>query len=169
MGERYGVVLGARYGDVLQWLPLMRPYCGPENASYSDFIWAIYAVTHIVYTLNDYGVYKLSPLWLPHEFEFLKKHLHTAINMDDPETAGEILESLKSFGLDRRHSLIKEGEEFILSRQNADGSWGEVGADDIYERYHPTVAAIDGLRRNAWRGLGLSIQSVRPILAPATR
>jgi hypothetical protein len=162
IGESYRVMLGANYTDVLKWLPSMRPYCGPENDS--DFIWSIYAVTHIVYTLNGYGVYNLSPCWLPQEFEFLKKHMHTAIDMDDPETVGEILDSLKSFGLAGRHSLIREGEEFILSRQNPDGSWGLQNADDIYELYHPTVAAIDGLRRNAWRGLGLSLQNVKPFL-----
>lgn len=162
IGESYGVILGARYADVLKWLPLMRPYCGPENDS--DFIWAIYAVTHVVYTLNGYGVYNLSPLWLPHEFEFLRKYFHQPIAMDDPETMGEILDSLKSFGLTSRHSLIRKGEEFILSRQNPDGSWGEVHANDIYERYHPTVAAIDGLRYNSWRGLGLSFESVKPFL-----
>lgn len=164
VGERYGVTLGARYAEVLRWLPSMRPYCGPENGFYPDFIWAIYAVTHIVYTLNGYGVHNLLPCWLPDEFEFLKKHLHQAIVMDDPETMGEILDSLKSFGLTSRHSLIRQGEEFILSRQNPDGSWGETEADDIYERYHPTIAAIDGLRRNAWRGPGLSLQNVKPLL-----
>ena len=90
--------------------------------------------------------------------------MHTAINMDDPETVGEILDSLKSFGLTNRHSIIKKGEEFVLSRQNPDGSWGEVEVEDIYERYHPTITAIDGLKSNAWRGLGISLQSVKPIL-----
>lgn len=164
LGERFGVILGARYREVLRWLPLMRPYSGPDDTSSADSIWAIYAVTHIVYTLNGYGVYNLLPSWLPHEFEFLQRHLHEAIAMDDPETIGEILDSLKSFGMTSRHSLIQKGEEFILSRQNSDGSWGEIEVDDIYERYHPTIAAIDGLRRNAWRGPGLSFQSVRPLL-----
>jgi hypothetical protein len=84
--------------------------------------------------------------------------------MDDPETMGEILNSLKSFGLTSRHSQIRKGEEFILSRQNADGSWGEVEVDDIYERYHPTIAAIEGLRRNDWRGPGLSFQNLKPLV-----
>ena len=169
IGERYGVILGARYAEVLQWLPSMRPYCGPEKGPYPDFIWAIYAVTHIVYTLNDYGVYSLLPCWLPHEFEFLKKHLHEAIAMDDPETMGEILDSLRSFGLTPKHSLIRKGEDFILSRQNPDGSWGDTDVDDIYERYHPTIAAIGGLNQHAWRGIGLSVQGVRPLLAQWAR
>jgi hypothetical protein len=164
VGERYGVKLGARYLDVLKWLPSLRPYCGPENGHYPDFVWAVYAVTHVVYTLNDYGVYNLSRNWLPYEFAFLKKHINEAITMEDPETMGEFLDSLKSFSLPDSHPLIRQGEEFILSRQNADGSWGEMDVDDIYDRYHPTIAALDGLRKYSWRGLGLSFPSVMPLL-----
>jgi len=89
--------------------------------------------------------------------------MDSAIKVDDPETVGEIIDALKAFGL-TGDSLIAQGEEFVLSRQNPDGSWGEVEVDDIYERYHPTIAAIDGLRSNAWRGLRLSLESVKPIL-----
>jgi len=163
LGEHYGVVLGARYADVLRWLPSMRPYWSLENESPSDLTWAIYAATHVVYTLNDYGTYNVSPKWLPHEFEFLRQQMDSAIKVDDPETVGEIIDALKAFGL-TGDSLIAQGEEFVLSRQNPDGSWGEVEVDDIYERYHPTIAAIDGLRSNAWRGLRLSLESVKPIL-----
>ncbi len=164
IGEKHGITLGARYPDVLHWMPSMRPYCDSSINSYDDFIWSLYAVTHIVYTLNDYGRYQLLPSWLPEEFKFLKDHVHEVIALDDPETVGEILDSLKSFGLTERHSLIQQGEELILSRQNPDGSWGEDDVDDIYERYHPTIAAIDGLRRNAWLGPGISFRAVKPLL-----
>ena len=30
--------------------------------------------------------------------------------------------------------------------QNKDGSWGDVTDKDIYQRYHPTWTAVDGLR-----------------------
>jgi hypothetical protein len=164
LGQRYGVKLGSLYRDVLKWLPLMRPYCEPTDEYSLDFIWSIYAITHVVYTLNGYGVHKLKREWLPNEFVFLKKHLIDAIHMDDPETMGELLDALKAFGLTSEASLIRRGEEFILSRQNSDGSWGEMTADDIYERYHPTLTAIDGLRRHAWRGPGLRFRDVRSLL-----
>jgi hypothetical protein len=42
--------------------------------------------------------------------------------------------------------------DYLLATQNPDGSWGDVEAEDIYDRYHPTWTAIDGLREYAWRG-----------------
>jgi hypothetical protein len=69
--ERHGIELGVRYIDVLNQLPKLRPYPRPGTRNYHD---SIYAVTHIVYTLNDYNRFRLSPRLLPHEFTFLKEH-----------------------------------------------------------------------------------------------
>ncbi|HYJ88817.1 MAG TPA: hypothetical protein VEW46_22325 [Pyrinomonadaceae bacterium] len=169
MGERYGVRLGAWFADVIKWLPTMRPYPKHDDGDNPDFHWAVYAVTHVVYTLNDYSCYSLSPSWLPHEYAFLKRNLKQAIVMDDPETMGEFLDTLKSFGLPEDHPLIVKGLTYLLSKQNPDGSWGDVEAADIYERYHPTWTAIDGLREYAWHGQRLSFQRLRPLLACDTK
>lgn len=150
--ERLGVNLGARYPDVIKWLPAMRPYRGREKGNNPDFVDSIYAVTHVVYTLNGYSLYKLSRRWLPDEYEFLRANLAETIVMEDPESMGEFLDSLKSFGLREDHPLIRTGMDYLLETQNADGSWGNVDDQDIYERYHPTWTAIDGLREYAWRG-----------------
>jgi hypothetical protein len=149
LGERYGVKLGARYADVLGWLPHMRPY--PKRADgYDDFIWAVYAVTHVVYSLNGYSTYRLSPRWLPFEYEFLKDSLDDLIDLEDADAVGEALDSLKSFGLSDRSALVRRGVDFLLSTQNADGSWGDVEAEDVYDRYHPTLTAVNGLRDYRW-------------------
>jgi hypothetical protein len=37
-------------------------------------------------------------------------------------------------------------------------------ADDIYDRYHPTWTAIDGLREYSWRGRRLSFPKLAPLL-----
>jgi hypothetical protein len=163
LGERYGVKLGARYVDVIKWLPSMRPY--PARASgYEDFIWALYAVTHVVYTLNGYSTYKLSPRWLPEEYEFLKESLDELIDLNDADAVGETLDSLKSFGLSDRHALIRRGVDFLLSTQNADGSWGDVEAEDVYDRYHPTLTAVNGLRDYAWTKKRLVFPELGPVL-----
>jgi hypothetical protein len=163
LGERYGVKLGARYADVLGWLPSMRPY--PERADgYDDFIWAVYAVTHVVYTLNGYSTYKLSPRWLPVEYEFLKDSLVEVIDLNDADAVGEVLDSLKSFGLSDRHALIRRGVDFLLSTQNPDGSWGDVEGEDAYDRYHPTLTAVNGLRDYRWTKTRLVFPKLLPDL-----
>lgn len=164
-GERYGVTLGARYSDVLGWIDSMRPYRPSDGGANPDFYDSVYAVTHVVYTLNDYSVYRLSPRWLPEEFAFLKACVREALETEDAEMVGELLDSLRAFGLGDEHRLIRAGVEFLMSRQNEDGSWGDPDAPNIYARYHPTWTAVDGLREYAWRGRGLSFPEARAALS----
>jgi hypothetical protein len=160
-----GVTLGESFREVLKWLPTLRPYRGREMDENEDFYDSVYAVTHIVYTLNDYSVYRLKPSWLPQEFEFLKASLEDAIATDDPEMLGEIVDSLQAFGLKETHPLIRRGIDFLLSSQNADGSWGHADPEeDIYAYYHSTWTAIDGLRQYPLRLHGLSFPDIKPLL-----
>jgi len=160
-GDRFGVTLGARYCDAIRWLPHMRPYCGTDDPEFYD---AVYFVTHVIYTLNAYNHYKLSPRWLPHEFEFLKTHLETAMSWDDPEMVGELLDSLKAFGLENTHPLIRRGIVYLLSKQNDDGSWGDSKSTNGYLRYHSTWTAVDGLREYAWLGERICFPKLLPAL-----
>lgn len=163
--RRLGVSLGESYAEVFKWLPTLRPYRGRENDENEDFYDSVYAVTHIVYTLNDYSVYRLRPSWLPQEFEFLKACVEDAIAMDDPEMLGEIIDSLQAFGLKETHPLVTRGLDYLLACQNADGSWGHADpADDIYSYYHSTWTAIDGLREYPSRPYGLSFPELKPLL-----
>src|SRR2546423_1503801 len=63
MGERHGTKLGAAYSDVIKWLPSMRPYPSVEPLDWNS-VQAVYAVTHLIYTLNDYNSRRLLPPWL---------------------------------------------------------------------------------------------------------
>lgn len=168
-GEVYGVTAGGRYADVLRWQPSMHPYRGREDDRNADFYDAVYAVTHIVYTLNDYDLYQLSPRWLPAEFDFMKASVRDAIALDDAEMLGEILDALKAFKLTDDHPLIREGMDYLLACQNADGSWGDPEHEWIYARYHPTWTAIDGLRAHTWRGTRLRFPEVKPFLLQQAR
>jgi hypothetical protein len=162
--ERTGVAVAASYSEVIKWLPLMRPYRGREGGRNADFYDCLYAVTHIVYTLNDYSLYSLSPRWLPEEYAFLKSNLREAIKTEDPDMMGEFLDSLIAFGLKDSHPLIRTGMEFLLASQNPDGSWGDMDAEDVYARYHPTWTAIDGLREYGQREQRLSFPRLLPAL-----
>jgi hypothetical protein len=165
MAARYGVSLGATYADVLRWLPALRPY--PAARSDADFVDAAYAVTHVVYTLNDYNVYGLRPGWLPHEFAFIKSQAAGAVGAGDAEMVGEFLECLKCFGLGARSPVVRAGTDFLLATQNADGSWGDTRTDNTYANYHPTLAAAGGLTEVRWRATRLAFPELKPLLRPA--
>jgi hypothetical protein len=160
VSESCGVLFGARYVDVLQWLPTLRPYPtgGEDPESLRE---AIYAATHVVYTLNDYGSYRLRPGWLQQEFSFLRRNITGACQRGDPEILGELLDSLKAFGLRANHPLIIRGTGYLLAEQNEDGSWGNPEEENIRTRCHTTWTAIDGLRSFAWRGERLSRPGVK--------
>jgi hypothetical protein len=164
VAERCGIQFGARYSDVLSWLPKMRPYPVGADANDESFREAIYAATHVVYTLNDYGRYQLSPRWLPQEFAFLKASVAPLCLSGDVELLGELLDSLKAFGLPASHPLIRRGTNYLLATQNSDGSWGDPDEDDVATRCHTTWTAIDGLRECAWRGTRLSFPEARSLL-----
>jgi hypothetical protein len=163
MAARYGVSLGATYADVLRWLPNLRPY--PQDRDDADFWDAAYAVTHVVYTLNDYDVYRLRPAWLPREFAFLKTHTPRAVEAEDPQMVGEFLECLKCFGLGASEPLIRAGTDFLLTSQKPDGSWGETDTDNTYDNYHTTLAAAGGLTEVRWRGERLAFPEVKTLLS----
>jgi hypothetical protein len=162
--ELCGVTFGARYTDVIRWLPQMRPYKRGTIVTASEFLDIVYAVTHVVYTLNGYGRYKLSRRWLPAEFAFLKANLKEAVDFEDPDMVGEFVDTLKAFGLSDNHPTIQLGINYLLSRQNDDGSWGDMDEDDIFTRFHATWAAIDGLREYEWRGERLTYPELMPLL-----
>jgi len=146
LGERQALRLGSSYTNVLRWIRVMRPYPSIRNGYTWDFIWSIYSVTHVVFTLTDYGLSTISPSWLNYEFRFLKSSVQTFISKDDPETLGEIVFALKCFGLCESDFLVQKGMQYLIFAQNADGSWGDVKGSD-YERFHSTVTALTSLIR----------------------
>jgi Squalene-hopene cyclase C-terminal domain len=160
----YGIALGAAYEDVFKWLSALHPYRGRDGGANPDFADSIYAISHVVYTLNDYGSFLLSPDWLPQEFAFLRDNVKEAVALDDPDMTGEMLDSLMAFGLTDQDKVMREGIDYLLERQNPDGSWGDVKSRDLYCRYHPTWSAIDGLREFDWRGRRLLFPQVLPLL-----
>jgi hypothetical protein len=154
-GDHYGVRLGASLAEVTALVPRMRPYRVNEAAK-TGFIDVTYAITHLVYVLNDYGKYRLRPEWLPDEYAFLRSHIRRSIKEDDAETTGEFLDTLRAFGMTDHDPLIQEAMNFVLARQHVDGSWGERDGKDPYTPYHSTWTAINGLMDYAWAGEGVS-------------
>jgi hypothetical protein len=153
-GDRCGVKLGAHYADVFRWLPSMRPYPGSENGVNTIFEDAVYAITHIVYTLNDYNTTRLDPDWLPEEYAFLQASLQQAIAEKDEDMLGEIMDGLRAFGITNDDEKMRAGMEYLLADQNANGSWGNPADQDIYSLYHPTWCAVTALSEIAAQEVG---------------
>jgi hypothetical protein len=148
--DGFGMPLGTSHAAVACWAPAMRPYPGTEGTANSKFSDIVYAITHLIYTLNDYSRFRLQPEWLPEEFAYLRAHLQWPIDADDPELLGEFLDCLRSFGLTDADPGVAAGVEYLLAHQNADGSWGDVHGTDVHKRYHTTWTAIDALREYQW-------------------
>ena len=144
--DRFGLPLSANYADVLCLLPGLRPYPRPGTRHHRD---AVYAVTHIVYTLNDYNRVRLPANRLRRERAFLKASVAWAIRQGEPDTVGEILDSLAGCGVADSDPLMVRGRAYLLEQQREDGGWGD--EDDEYGRFHSVWTCIDGLRDYRWR------------------
>ncbi len=146
----YGIGLGAQPKDILKWLPTLRPYPERANDPNDDFFDCVFAITHLVYALNNYNTFRLSPRDLPQEFTFLRTNVAEAVDKKDVEMVGEIVDCLKAFGVSDVNPAIRVARDYLLSSQNKDGSWGDP-KEDKYTRYHSTWTGIDGLRDFDWQ------------------
>ncbi len=149
-GDRYGIRLGASLPDVARWIPSLRPYTWRGRKPDDDFYSIAYTVTHILYVHNDYDRRALPRADFQPEFDFLTAHFRRNIEAKDPETLGEFIDSLLVLGMPESDPLIREGMDFILARQNPDGSWGDPKDTDIYNRYHTTWTGIGALMEYKW-------------------
>lgn len=146
-GDATGIPMGAHYRDVIKWLPRMRPYAADDDDLEFDIF---YAVTHVIYTLNGYNERRISSSLLPAEFLYLRRKLKEAIDDDDLEMVGEILDCLKAFGF-AGDPDVRAGEEYLISAQQPDGGWLE-DSDDPYTVFHSAWTSIDGLRDYRFHG-----------------
>ncbi|HEX7289434.1 MAG TPA: hypothetical protein VF532_24840, partial [Candidatus Angelobacter sp.] len=67
------------------------------------------------------------------------------------EMVGEALDCLKAFGLEN-DPLVRQGGEFLLARQLADGAWVSEKDTSLYTAYHSAWTGIDGLRDYHYQG-----------------
>jgi hypothetical protein len=163
--ERCGLDVSASFAGILRRLAELRPY--PARGA-PGFYHAIYAVTHVIYTLNDYGARRVSRSWLPEELAFLRGSLDWAIAQREADTIGELVDSLSAFGMPEDDEQLNVARRFLLDSQLPDGSWGH-DAGDRYAYFHTLWAAIDGLREHAWQGQAVLAPELQRALADLQR
>jgi len=144
--EQQNMPLAVRYADVLQHLPALRPY--PQSGS-DDYYDGLYAVTHLIYTLNGYGASRVSRAELAEECRFLESSMPWALAQGEVDTVAEVVDSLVALGVPDDDALIEHARGLLLQQQRDDGGWSDE-ADD-YRCFHNIWAALDGLREFAWR------------------
>jgi hypothetical protein len=150
-GDGCGIPVGASYLDVLRWRAAMLPYRGAEGGTNPEFREIALAISHLIYTLNDYNRYRLPPELLPEEVKFLRENLKVPLAADDPELLGEFVDCLRSFGLAECDPGVNSAVDYLIATQNPDGSWGSVDEPDVHVRYHTAWTAVDALRDYAWQ------------------
>ena len=144
--RQYGLELTVTYADVFDLLPTLRPYPRRGSRHHRD---AVYAVTHVVYTLNDYNRVRVPTHRLQRERAFLKASIPWAIDQGEPDTVAEIIDSLAGCGVADSNPLMVRGRTFLLAQQRDDGGWGD--EHDEYGRFHSVWTCIDGLRDYRWQ------------------
>lgn len=103
-----------------------------------------YYATHVVLALNHFGGRRLRASAAgDHVFAYLSENYPVIRNKaEDLDLLCEYLYCLRQFGMSG--PLVSEAEQYVLSRQHPDGSWGS--RDDIdgrpYDHLHPTWTAI---------------------------
>jgi len=161
--DRVGLVLGCDYVDLFKWLPVLRPYKGPHELPWDEYIDQCYLVTHIVFTMNNWGELRLDASLFPHEYYFLRNHLEVHIQQRDVHLTAEFVESLRCFGCGDDDALIRKGMRALLALQTESGVWDPT-EDDPYRTYHATMCGAQALLAHRFRGFGPGIPSVLPYL-----
>jgi len=80
-------------------------------------------------------------------YGYLREQFASAFRFEDPGLVAEFVDVFRTLGFDERSDrMLCQGTRFLLQAQHADGSWGDIEADDPYDAIHPTWAVVDALR-----------------------
>jgi len=151
---RVGVSLGATFPDAVQWIPDLRPYKGAHQLEWREYMDQCYLVSHIIFTMSEWGELQLDPRLFPHEFFFILEHLSLHIRLRNVHIVGEFVECLRIFGIKDDDPTMRRGIRFLLRSQDTDGSWDGRRETDAYTLYHATMVGVQALLPASFRGFG---------------
>ena len=124
-----------------------------------------YALTHVIYALNNFDERSLpQSLFPPSVPAFMREQLAAAIKADDPDLAGELLDCLKCLGEGASEAAVA-AEQFLLSSQDTnDGGWVCKGEADLYSRYHASLVAVAALMDHSYASHGSVFPAASEVL-----
>jgi hypothetical protein len=115
--DRVGVSLGCTHEQVFRWLPALRPYLGPKDLPWREYVDQCSLIAHVVLSLNNWGELRLDPELLPHEYLFIREHLAVQITHRDVHLVGQFVDALRCFGASDSDPLVQAGITFLLEAQ----------------------------------------------------
>jgi hypothetical protein len=142
-GECLHTTIGTPYRLVAAWRDSMMPYVSEDTDDDETAFDCFYAVSHLLYTLTDYGVYTLPDDALRAEQVYMRAMLARGIRNDDQEMVSEASECLSLFRSSAHESRVGRSTNYLLDRQRSGGSWG---GRDWYDRFHRAWVGFDALR-----------------------
>ena len=126
-------------------------------------------ITHVVFTLSQWGSLRLQIQQLPHEYLFVREYLPLVLQKRDIHLIGEFVECLRIFGVAENDSLIASGVRFLLESQNEDGSWDnqatQFDVDLAYVAYHATIVSVQALAPLLFLGYGCMSEKTEEIVS----
>ena len=107
-----------------------------------------YLATHVVLVLTNYGEFKIQPGIIRDKVNDFVRQTYQAVRyqLNDLDLLAEYLQCLKILN-EGDEQLISETEDFLLSLQRPDGSWGTKNdfQQEPYIIFHPTWAVLTAL------------------------
>ena len=157
---------GHDYCSILKHLPTLRPYqmYGATNISWDHFWQECYMVTHLIFTLSNWGELSLDKKLFIHEYEFIHHCAPIHLENNDVHLVSECLECLKILGDTDNDTHVQKYMQWLLSVQDVnDGSW-DPPDESAYNKFHATMCACQTLMVHKRRAHGPGIVNCLDLL-----
>ena len=104
--------------DLMELMPLIRPYRSLVALGLGAFTLQCYFVTHLVFVQSRWGRVRLTPRSLYcEELIFLSANMRVVMWLNDPELVGEFVHALHILGCGAQDAPMQYGRHYLLSKE----------------------------------------------------
>jgi hypothetical protein len=134
------------------------------DISWDDFWQECYMVTHLIFTLSNWGELSLDKKLFIHEYEFIHRCAPIHLEKNDVHLVSECLECLKILGDNDNDIHVQDYMKWLLNVQDVnDGSW-DPPDETPYNKFHATMCACQTLMVHKRRAHGPGIVNALDLL-----